>query len=161
MAANIPELVVFDLDFTLWDAGGTWCDCTNPPYHRTKAGEVFDSYHRQIRLYDDVITILEKLAKEDIPVALASRTDRPAWANQLTKLLRIDPFIQFREIYPGSKVEHLTNISRDSGVPLEKIVFFDDEHRNIHDTQRMGVSAVYVPNGLNRDLFTRETGIEV
>ena len=26
------ELVVFDLDFTLWDCGGTWCDCLSPPF---------------------------------------------------------------------------------------------------------------------------------
>ena len=25
-------LLVFDLDFTLWDAGGTWCDQTKPPF---------------------------------------------------------------------------------------------------------------------------------
>ena len=161
MPANTPQLVVFDLDFTLWDAGGTWCDCTTPPYHRAANNEVYDSYDRHIHLYDDVILILEILAAKDIPIALASRTDRPDWANQLTKLLRIDPYVQFREIYPGSKVEHLTNISRNSGVPLEKIVFFDDEHRNIRDTQRIGVHAVLVTNGINKEVFTLETGIKV
>ena len=27
-------LIVSDLDFTLWDAGGTWCDQTLAPYRR-------------------------------------------------------------------------------------------------------------------------------
>lgn len=161
MSEQYPELIIFDLDFTLWDAGGTWCDCTSPPYHRNSEGDVYDNYKRHIRLYEDVILILEKLVSERIPVALASRTDQPDWANQLTKLLRLDPYIRFREIYPGSKIKHLHRISKDSGIPLQNMVFFDDELRNIRDTQTLGVHAVLVPNGLNREIFTRETGFEL
>ena len=28
-----PKLIVFDLDFTLWNAGGTWCDHLRAPFH--------------------------------------------------------------------------------------------------------------------------------
>ena len=28
------EVFVFDLDFTLWDAGGTYYNTINPPYFR-------------------------------------------------------------------------------------------------------------------------------
>lgn len=36
------KLIVFDLDFTLWNAGGTWCDHTFPPY-RKENNRVIDS----------------------------------------------------------------------------------------------------------------------
>jgi magnesium-dependent phosphatase 1 len=154
-----PNLVVFDLDFTLWDAGGLWCDCTTPPYHFNPQGKLVDQGNRHIRLYDDAIPILEKLSSLSIPIALASRTDQPSWANQLTKLLGIDPFVQFREIYPGSKITHLRNLSRESGVSLENIMFFDDEYRNIVDAQKIGVHALLVTSGINASIFTQETGI--
>ena len=48
------EVFVFDLDFTLWDAGGGWCDTTNPPYF-WKNGKLYDQSNDWIRLYPDVI----------------------------------------------------------------------------------------------------------
>ncbi len=159
MQTDAPGLVAFDLDFTLWDAGGLWCDCTTPPYHRNGQGQVFDDAGRQITLYPDVMSILYQLQKLGIPVALASRTEQPGWANELTHLLGMDPFVQYREIYPGRKTRHLSQISADSGVALRDIVFFDDEHRNIHDTQSMGVKAIHVTAGLQWTEFTEATGI--
>lgn len=146
------SLVVFDLDFTLWDAGGLWCDCTNPPYHQLPDGRVFDSADREIRLYEDVLDILEMLENRGLQIALASRTSAPSWANRLTKLLGIDPFIQYREIYPGSKIQHLNNIARDSAITFGDMVFFDDEHRNIHDAKGIGVESIHVPNGVNYEM---------
>ena len=50
-------LVVFDLDYTLWDAGGTWCDCLTPPFRRS--GErVLDRHESHVRLYEDVPEIM-------------------------------------------------------------------------------------------------------
>ncbi len=85
----MSKLVVFDLDFTLWDAGGTWCDCTNPPYKRVN-GYVEDAYGRKIKLYPDVKTILNELHDKDVKMALASRTEAPSWARQLLSLFEID-----------------------------------------------------------------------
>jgi len=157
----IPKLVVFDLDFTIWDAGGVWCDCTNPPYRLDAYGNVFDQTNRHISLYADVIPILEKLREIQIPVAIASRTSAPEWANQLTRMLGIDEFISYREIYSGSKIEHLSRISKESGVMLEEMLFFDDEHRNIVDAHQIGVSAILVENGLDAELFETVTGIPI
>ena len=147
------KVFVFDLDFTLWDAGGSWCDCTNPPYKKDSEGRVYDSYDRHIRLYDDVLNILASLKNQNYKIALASRTGAPDWANQLTRMLRVDSYIDYREIYPGSKITHLHRIMDVSGYKTDDLIFFDDERRNIHDANSMGIEAVYVPNGMNWQLL--------
>lgn len=153
-----PGLVVFDLDFTLWDCGGTWCDCLSPPFSGETKG-VFDSHGRHVQLYHDVIPILETLDQMEIPMALASRTERPAWARQLLDRLGIRTRFQFEEIFPGSKVTHLKNICHASGIRLEDMLFFDDEMRNLHDLQPYGVRCIFVQDGLNESLFRQ--GLEL
>lgn len=37
------RLAVFDLDFTVWDAGGVWSDCLLPPF-RVKGGQARAGY---------------------------------------------------------------------------------------------------------------------
>jgi len=73
---------VFDLDFTLWDAGGTWCDHTLPPYTSVN-GYIRDAAGRQIYLFPDVRSILHKLSRKDILMAVASRTHSPDTARKL------------------------------------------------------------------------------
>ncbi|MBS2099471.1 magnesium-dependent phosphatase-1 [Carboxylicivirga linearis] len=144
----MDKLVVFDLDFTLWDAGGTWCDCTNPPYKRVN-NHVVDSYGSEIVLYPDVRSILDDLKERNITMALASRTSSPSWARQLLKLLDIENYFTYQEIYPSSKIAHFNQLQKDSGIPFERMVFFDDEMRNIHDVGSLGVQAVLVDDGVS------------
>ena len=47
------KLVVFDLDFTVWDAGGVWCDCLSPPFHRI-GDRVFDANGDEVVVYSDI-----------------------------------------------------------------------------------------------------------
>jgi len=145
---NDKRLFVFDLDFTLWDAGGTWCDHTDPPYK--KVGEVVkDSQGRVLKLYPQVIHILDMLKEKGITMALASRTGRPEWAEQLLDLFEIKHYFPIREIYPSTKVAHFKNIRERSGIEYENMIFFDDEKINILEVGRLGVHAVFVPQGLN------------
>ncbi|MCB1124156.1 MAG: magnesium-dependent phosphatase-1, partial [Verrucomicrobiae bacterium] len=53
-----PAVIVFDLDFTLWDCGGTWCDCLWPPF-RKAGSRVLDAHDSHVRLYPDVQEILD------------------------------------------------------------------------------------------------------
>ena len=122
---SLPELIVFDLDFTLWDCGGTWCDCTTPPY-RKRRGKVLDQLGREIILYHEVLTILDYCDEKAIPMALASRTEQPAWARQLVDLLGIADRFAFAEIYPTSKLQHFAALRQSSGIDYEAMVFFDD-----------------------------------
>ncbi|MCG8696939.1 MAG: magnesium-dependent phosphatase-1 [Bacteroidales bacterium] len=142
------QLVVFDLDFTLWNAGGTWCDHTCPPYKRTN-GHVIDSNGSKIVLYPDVREILWTLKLNNITMGLASRTGAPDWANELLKLLEIEHFFTHKEIYPGSKIEHFNQLQHATNIPFEKMIFYDDESRNIEEVGQMGVKAILVDYGID------------
>jgi len=148
----MPEIVVFDLDFTLWDCGGTWCDCLSPPFSG-EGDRVYDAYGRHVHLYQDVHSILDELDVLDIPMALASRTERPDWARQLLDRLGIRDRFVYEEIFPNSKTRHLNNIRQSSGAELDRMLFFDDEMRNLHDLRPLGVQCVFVSNGLTEQLY--------
>jgi magnesium-dependent phosphatase 1 len=148
----LPELIIFDLDFTLWDCGGTWCDCLRPPFSR-RSGKVLDSRGRQVTLYADVPGILDQVESLKIPTALASRTEQPGWARELVDLLGIRDRFLYEEIFPGSKIRHFNNLFRDSGLAFEAMLFFDDEPRNLYDLEPLGVCCQLVPDGLNQAIF--------
>jgi len=139
---------VFDLDFTLWDCGGTWCDHTNPPYYK-RNGMILDEDQREIRLYPDVTTILEWMKTKNVDMAIASRTGAPEWADELMELFDIKKFFSYFEIYPGSKINHFTSLHNKTGVPFREMIFYDDEMRNIEEVRQLGVDTVYVENGIN------------
>ena len=153
----LPELIVFDLDLTLWDCGGSWCDCLTPPM-RKRDGQVLDSNGSKITLYPDVPSIMQYCDECKIPMALASRTQQPTWAADLLQLLDIDRRFRYSEIYPSSKLRHFAALTRESGVEYHKMLFFDDEHRNIDEVSRLGVTCTYVTSGLSRQVF--EIGLE-
>jgi magnesium-dependent phosphatase 1 len=144
------KVFVFDLDFTLWDAGGGWCDTTNPPY-RWHNGRLLDSSGDWIRLYDDVVDILKELKSKNKIVVAASRTYQPTWAQDLLHLFDIDKYFDLKEIYPSSKIQHFKRIQNHFNLPYSEMVFFDDEHRNIEEVGRLGVESVYIRKGISSE----------
>ncbi len=147
-----PSLIVFDLDFTLWDCGGVWVDCSSPPY-KLEGGKIYDQRDEIMRLYEDVPEILDWCDANNIPMALASRTTEPDWARELLQLMDLPVRFPFQEIYPSEKTRHFSRIQAESGVPYSEMLFFDDEQRNIIDVQAIGVDARLVRTGLNATTF--------
>ncbi|MBN1953315.1 MAG: magnesium-dependent phosphatase-1 [Bacteroidales bacterium] len=145
-----PSLIVFDLDFTIWNAGGTWCDHTWPPYRRAN-GYILDSEDNRIFLYPDAAGLVQELSTT-FQLAVASRTHRPAWALELLSLFGLHHFFNYLEIYPGSKPGHFHQLHEKSGIPFENMLFFDDEMRNVDDVSRLNVKAVWVDEGISRQL---------
>ena len=145
------KLVVFDLDFTLWNAGGTWIDHSYPPYRKVN-GTVYDSANSQMLLYPDSKEILKLLNIHNYKVAAASRTHEPSWAIELMRLYDIRKYFHYLEIYPGSKIEHFNQLNSATNIPFEEMIFFDDEMRNIEDVSSLGVYAVLVDRGINMQL---------
>lgn len=141
------KVFVFDLDFTLWDAGGTWCDATHPPYF-WENGRLFDQNDNWIRLYEDVLEILNELKHRDKKIVAASRTYEPNWAQDLLHRFDIDKYFDLKEIYPAGKMKHFKHIQNYFQVPHHKMVFFDDEYRNIEEVSRLGVNTVFIRNGI-------------
>jgi len=149
----LPGLIAFDLDFTLWDCDGLWVDSTSYPFQKREDGSIVDSDGRNFRLYEDVPEILNEIDDLGIPMALASRTEQPAWAQNLLELMGIRERFAYEEIYPSSKTKHFSRIAAASGVELHQMWFFDDENRNIVEVGEMGVTCVEVRNGLTRAIF--------
>lgn len=148
------KLVVFDLDFTLWNAGGTWCDHTTPPYTRYN-GYVIDAQNTRITLYDQSKEMLQELHRRNVELGVASRTHEPDIARELMRLFEIDRFFSFLQIFPGSKVSHFRAFQTETGIPFHEMIFFDDEDRNIADVARLGVRCVQVNNGITFSLVNR------
>lgn len=140
------KVFVFDLDFTIWNAGDTWCSETDPPYTWDK-GKLFDQSGRWIRLFPEVQSILEMLKSRGIVIAVASRANEPERAMQLLKLFDIEKYFDIREIYPGSKITHLIKIREQVQCSFGEIVFFDDEERNIEDAKSLGIISILINDG--------------
>ena len=152
----LPKLIVFDLDFTIWDCGGTWCDYLTPPFC-SQAGRILDRGDRHVTFYSEVLAILDVCDANQLPMALAARTEQPAWARQLLNLLEATGRFAFSEIYPSSKLKHFAALCEATGIDYEAMLFFDDEMRNITEVSRLGVTSVFVESGMSMELF--QTGL--
>ncbi|GFR82625.1 magnesium-dependent phosphatase 1 [Elysia marginata] len=148
-----PKLVVFDLDYTLWPF---WVDThVDAPFTMGSNGKVYDVHQQHVQYYKDVPGILSRLHKEGFYLGIASRTSLPVAASDLTRLFNWDQFFHYRQIYPGCKITHFKKLHEQSGIAYEDMIFFDDEHRNIHDVSSLGVTCILVPDGVNNDSFER------
>ncbi|KAH0554546.1 magnesium-dependent phosphatase 1-like [Cotesia glomerata] len=146
-----PKLIVFDLDYTLWPF---WVDThVTPPFSR-KNGSVVDARGKKIKFYEQVPEILENLVSQGIEIGIASRTSEIKGAYQLLKLFNWEKYIKYTEIYPGCKITHFNKIKKASGVEFKDMIFFDDEHRNIHDLTEVGVLSILVTNGVTKSVIT-------
>ncbi|WCJ31990.1 Haloacid dehalogenase-like hydrolase (HAD) superfamily protein [Euphorbia peplus] len=131
---NVPGLVVFDLDYTLWPF---YCECY----------DVDDTPY----LYPQAKGILYALKENRIHMAIASRSPTPNIAKAfLAKLGLADSFLP-QEIFSSwtHKTEHFQRIHKKTGLPFTSMLFFDDEHRNIGPTSEMGVTSILVDDGVN------------
>ncbi|XP_005091247.1 magnesium-dependent phosphatase 1 [Aplysia californica] len=152
-----PKLIVFDLDYTLWPF---WVDThVSPPFKMGSNGKVYDADKQHVKYYPDVPDILRKLHQEDFKLGIASRTSATHEANDLTRLFNWDQFFHYRQIYPGCKITHFKKLHNQSGIPYEDMIFFDDEHRNIVDVSSLGVTCMFVPDGVSWQSF--KEGIEL
>jgi len=152
------KVFVFDLDFTIWNAGDTWCSETNPPY-LWEDGKLLDRSGRWIHLYDDTITVLKILKENGKIIAAASRTNQPGYAEQLLQIFDIDKYFDIKEIYTGSKIVHLKMIQKKLNCIKDQIIFFDDEERNVQEVSSLGIRSVLINNGITLNKIMDENVI--
>ncbi|KAG0470199.1 hypothetical protein HPP92_016275 [Vanilla planifolia] len=139
----LPRLVVFDLDYTLWPF---YCE--------------MHSKREMPSLYPHAKGIMLALKEKGIEMAIASRSPTPDIANAFIDKLGIQPLLVTKEIFSSwsYKKEHFQRIYRSTRVPFESMLFFDDEHGNINEISKMGVTSILVDNGMN--LQELQTGLE-
>lgn len=151
MSEKKPKIIIFDLDYTLWPF---WVDThVTPPFIKRKKDEIVDAHGQIIRHYKDVPDILNKLSEEGYELGVASRTSEIKGAKQLLNLLDWEKYFKYKEIYPGSKTTHFSQIKKLSNVEYKDMMFFDDEQRNISDLNKVGVLSILVKNGMTHEVI--------
>ncbi|CAB1096927.1 unnamed protein product [Ectocarpus sp. CCAP 1310/34] len=159
----VPRLVVMDLDYTLWKP--ELYQMRGAPFTKEKDGKVRDRSGEVIDLFPGVREALLEVHRghrfRDTKLAIASRTSHERWARQVMGLIELEPGLlmrsvfSFTEIYSGSKVRHFGEIRRNSKVPYEEMIFFDDWDQNCKDVGKLGVTCVECRRGLIREVWTR------
>ena len=103
-------------------------------------------------------------AGEPLLVGVASRSDEPSWAREcLGKFIVADGGVSMMdvvteercEIYKGSKRTHFEALKKKTGIPFNKMCFFDDDMANIRDVQGLGVHCFYTPDGVTSKLYAQ------
>ena len=153
-------MVVFDLDFTLWKPE-LYQLSSGSPFKVSSDGCVITARGERLELFPAARTALCELADAGVPVAIASRAGEVAWAEEILRLMRVDKKRTMADvigsapvvIQGGSKTRHLKHIAAESGVPLREMLFFDNERTNIQEVSALGVTSIYCPRGLTREVY--------
>ncbi|KAK6178518.1 hypothetical protein SNE40_013295 [Patella caerulea] len=109
-----PKLIVFDLDYTLWPF---WVDRHfSPPFNTNKDGIVYDRFLRLVNYYSDVPGMLYQLHNGGYTLGIASRSRTPPEAHKLVKLFNWDKYFKYKEVYPGTKLNHFRRCNVYTGI---------------------------------------------
>ena len=79
-----------------------------------------------------------------------SSAPSPETSNGSTDAEAMKPALDFfdqLQIFPESKITHFTRIHKDTGIPYEEMLFFDDESRN-KNVESLGVIMWLVRDGV-------------
>lgn len=121
-------------------------------------------------LHKDVPSILTELATNDewsdTQLAISSRTDQPEWARELLGLFTIqaskksnaptslDDVIRgpWEMVSDERKVLHFERLSQETNIPLNQMMFFDNDIGNCKSVSRLGVT-VGLAAPMSRSVF--------
>ena len=153
-ALNLPKLIVFDLDATLWTPELYTLRRLARAKETPKAGV-------DVKLFPDVLPTLTEFANSnpEVKLAVASRTDKGAWARDLLKQFSIPVDDRLIEIYTGTKTQHFSALAEKTKLPFSSMLFFDDardgKFGNCEHVANMGVLSAYCPkpHGLTKAVF--------
>jgi magnesium-dependent phosphatase 1 len=163
------QLVVFDLDATLWET--EMYLLSGPPFTATsEPHKVLDRAGAVVELMAGSLLALRAFATDErwagVKVSVASRTDFPKWArtcidmlkvprvdgddgdDDAVDMLKLKDLIQHAQIYESDKKAHFTALHKETGIPYEKMAFFDNEKRNIVSVSKLGVKCFFTPDGM-------------
>lgn len=152
---KLPEIVVFDLDYTLWPF---WCETKtkwDEPVLYPDALAIIDAVRSFVHVVSHQLPVTV-IRSKNLKVAAASRTPTPQIANvfldklggKVVSVMRLDDMcLDLRQrfdsiaLIPASSgwdhstaqkdTAHFPKIQRETGIEYTKMLFFDDEQQNI------------------------------
>lgn len=158
----------------LYFSGGAGGPFTKSPDYDTD-GTLLTTKGEPVRLLGQVRQIMASLhrTQQFAPhqMGISSRTNQPDWARELLQKFTIasisddsptdnasefalaDMFGGPIQIASDSKVAHFQRISEKTGVPLDQILFFDNERGNCREIAQLGVAVGYCPDGVTQTLW--------
>ena len=149
--------------FELWGGGAPFTQESTAPNNTLR-----DARNTKVRFLGDAHECWAHLhrriqAGEDLLVGVASRCDEPAWARECLRKFIVAPGVSMMdivteercEIYAGSKRQPLAELKRKTGVPYERMAFFDDQAGNVQDVAGLGVHCYLTPRGLRNEIVAR------
>lgn len=143
-----------DLDDTVWYP--EMYMLRGAPF-RKDSGRILDRAGEEVHLYGGVAAAVALCVREGVKLGWASRTEHGDWANDCLRLFTIEDVDKrtlhdlgdYSEIFPGDKKRHFRNIATASGIPYERMLFFDNERRNCTSVATLGVVTFWCPDGLD------------
>lgn len=149
-----PKVIVFDLDYTLWPF---WVDRQiniELPFKQVGENKVCDATGREVKSFPDITPLLQRLHSEGYKLGIASEAFYKEEVAKLVKLFGWEEFIDYQEIYPGSKIFHFVKIKRQSGVDFPDMIYFDDEKEHLSEVAGTctGITTVWADRGVSEEL---------
>lgn len=153
------EMIVFDLDGTLWYT----CVTERPsPYNYLSSTSVQDSTNRLSHAYlshsyPEVAQVLARLSSLGYKLGIASRATPASDALLLIQTFGWKSYFDHIVIHGGKKDIHFTELQKQSKIPFKSMLFFDDEEGNITDVSPLNVICYMTrhPIGTNRQVVQK------
>ena len=164
-APPFPPLVIFDLDWTLWNFD---VDSHRSPPFRAAGDAVADRHGEECALYPDVRAVLARIVAAGSAVAFASRTTDPEAAEALLKAHGLWALLggdrELFQAYPSggggvAKTRHFARIHAATGLAAGDTLFFDDMRDNVVKAREQGVAAVLLDDGRGLTAAAFEQGL--
>lgn len=159
-ARAAPKCVVFDLDGCLWtpEMYQLWNRGGGPPFAAGPGGTMVTNAGETVRLLGDARAVLRDLRSRGAVLGVSSCCDEPEWARELLDAFDVDgvpltEVFDFITISKESKCAHFERASSDLGVPLDAMLFFDNEIGNCRAVSALGVTVAYAPEGVTEGLY--------
>lgn len=154
-----PKVIVFDLDYTLWPF---WVDrginIELPFKHvQRNRGEnkVCDATGREVKSFPDIKPLLQRLHTEGYKIGIASEAFLKDECARLVSFFGWDKYIDYKEIYPGSKIFHFVKIKKASGVEFCDMLYFDDEKDHLAEVAGTctGITTYWADRGVSEEIM--------
>lgn len=146
-----PSLVVFDLDNTLWTP-----ELFQLRKLKSQGGTPLAN--KDVQLFPGVKSILDRKRNgewADVKFAIASRTKSGEWAHDLLDQFGIKDLFDYIEIFPGDKQKHFRQLRAASQIPLDEMLFFDDNRDgkfgNCVPVSKLGALTFHCPGGIDTE----------